>query len=98
MFWRKKGYEKVSTNDDDDDGPAAGHRKPNLDYIIGASLADDLGVNSAIFERIAWLYRSWRGGRNNDRPLGRNKDIRTIQVACQKTEPERRMPALSSNG
>lgn len=98
-LWKERELQKVSTNDDDEGGPAK-YEKPDLDCMIGASLVDDLGVNSAVFERIIWFCRSWHHCRVNDSPVGLDKDIRTIQMAGQKAESKigMSMPTLSSNG
>lgn len=93
-MWKERELEKVSTNDDDEGGPAR-YEKPDLDCMIGASLVDDLGASSV--ERIIWFFRSWHHCRVHDSPVGLGKNIRAVQVACQKTEPKVRVPALPSN-
>ena len=93
---KERELQIVSTTDDDDEGGPATYEKPDLDCIIGASLMDDLGVNSV--ERILWFFRSRLNRRANDSPVGLGKDIRAVQVARQKTKSEARMPMLSSNG
>ena len=82
-LWKGRESQKMQTSNDDD---AGGYEKPDLDYIIGASLVDDLGVNSAIFERIFEFYRSRHYCRTNYSSLGRSKNIRTIKMARQETK------------
>lgn len=88
----------MSMNDDDDEGRTTRRENPDLDCMIEASLADDLGVNSAVFEWIIWIFRPRHRRRANDSPMGLSQNIRAIQMARQKNEPEVRMPELSSNG
>ena len=95
-LWKERELQTVSTTDDDEGGPI--YEKPDLDCMIGASLVDDLGASSAVFERVIWFFRSWHHRRVDDSPLGFSKNIRAIQVARQKTEPGIRVPALPSDG
>lgn len=88
--------QKVSTSNDDDD--PGSYEKPNLDCIIGASLLDDMGANSAVLDRIIRLYRSWHSCRAINRSLGHSENLRTIPMARPQTKPKTRVPALSSNG
>ncbi len=83
-----------TSNDDDDDGAGGSYEKPDLDCIIGASLIDDLGANSAVWDRIIRIYRSWHYSRANDSPVGLGQDICAVKMARQKTKPTIRMPAM----
>lgn len=96
-LWKERELRTVSTTDDDEGGPIR-CKKPNLDCIIGASLADDLGANSAVFERIIRFFRSRSHCCVDDSPMGFVQNIRAVQMARQKTKPGVRVPALSSNG
>lgn len=74
----------LTSSDDDEDGSY----KPHLDCIIGASLADDWGVNGAILDRLMGYYRSWRSRRDHSCNLGHSKNLGPVQMAGQKIEPK----------
>jgi len=73
----------VSTSEDDEGG---GSNQPGLESIMEASLLDDCGGSSVFLDRIMEYFRSWNCCRDNDRPVGRDQNLRAVQVAGQKAK------------
>lgn len=72
---------KVQTSNDDD-----GYEKPDLNCIIGASLVDDLGADSAVFEWIVKFCWPWHCRRASNRHVGLSKNLRAIQMVSSQTK------------
>ncbi len=69
----------MSTSNDDEDGS-------NLDGMMEAMLLDDLGGSSVFIGQLVDIFRSWDNSRDNNRSMGRSKDLGTVQMVGQKTE------------